>query len=250
MFRDLHIQRLLSTSIVLIFILSFSVGCCNNASAELTRSFEFQLDEGYYFTMILETKYEKEDAYNLRTEIDYLVDIENPDTILTDEEIDAYKEMISDDLLHEIEYVTIDNTSSRFESSTVEFENLGDTSESQETLYRYVTIKVKWPYVDVNATDHKFLKGNTDDSTRIKFILNGSWQITKYTGINNSKLSDDKKSVEGEEFKGYLVIVDFQKVTPQKDDDDDGWFLPGFEGMGLIITIVLISMMLYYRKSK
>jgi hypothetical protein len=218
-----------------------------NVGAQETMGYDVSFDGNLQFEMIFSSKFIDTPAYDLRFEIDKFENIGNDDGFIDQVEIDAYESEFAHEAFNEMRYYAVDNTSASVLEWSMELSGVGADRHSYAPLYKNLSAKAIWPYVDINASNHKFIKHSSGYPAFIKIHFHKNWEITEYTGINNSKLSDDKRTVEGYEFPGYLVVVEFKKVPKETDS---GWFLPGFVPVDTILALSILSIIYYYNRSK
>lgn len=246
-------KRILSFNyLIFLFIMLnlFSGAVSAQNSIEFEISFDGNLKMEYKLTM----EFIGQDAKHIRNEIDFLADTGNNDGFIDQDELDKYEAEYGFEAFNNLALFSIDDTNPKAESWSLEISNAGVDRYSEEPIYKIMTGTATWPDIDVNANNHRFVKHASGELSKVKITFAKNWEITKFTGINNSKLSSNKLVVEGNEFPGnesvtgYLVVINIQKA--KEKEKDEGGFLPGFNTTDSALIMGLLVIALYYRYRK
>ena len=233
----------LTRTVILLLVLVMSTSVIDPAAGLTNRQFDMEFGNDLSMYLNYQFTFPDDFAFTIRDQIDNLQGVGNDNGFIEQNEVDGMIELMKTQELQRIS-ISMDGTNAKLVKSTLVLDNLGTDAHSRDQIYLNFSLTLEWPSVDINGSTHTFEKMQTEPMTKIKISLSKQWEITKYTGINNSKLSSSKRSVSGYEWPGYKVVVDFKKV---EKDDDDG--LPGFDA-GIVITALSTTVIVLARKKE
>ena len=233
-------RRYLKNIVIFLLIVTIFISFSSPASALTNRKFDIEFGSDLSMYMNYQVTFPDEFAFTIRDQIDNLQGVGNDNGFIEQNEVDGMTELMKTQEMDRIS-ISLDGTNARLVKSTLALSNLGNDAHSRDPIYMNFSLTLEWPDVELNGSTHQFEKMQTEPMTKIKISFSKQWEIKKYTGINNSKLSSSKRSVQGDEWPGYKVVVDFKKA----EKDDDG--LPGFDS-GLVIIALSATVIMFMKK--
>ena len=236
-----NLMKWIIVSISTIILIS-SVG--EPAMAQGLRNNVIDIDDHLNLDLKLSTRFEEFEAQHVRNEIDSTAASGNGNGFIEPEEIEAYELHSVEEALNLARHISIDDKSAFVHAYDVEISNAGIDAYSKDPIFKNLSLSLSWPEVNINVSEHKFVKSGAEPLINIQISFGKEWRIIKYTGISNSTLSKDQRIVKGFEWPGYLTVVDFEKF-----EDEDEWKLtPGYFLGSLIIAMVIVIVIIYYRR--
>lgn len=205
------------------------------------RNYDIYFDDDIKLHMEYSTLFTHEMAKNIRQQMDHAQDVGNINGFVDDPEIDAYEMEMRGQIINELS-IGLDGTNASLIEASVEFGNVGKDAYSLTPIYQNFSMIVEWPEVDMTKKSHEFEKMRIESFSSVKVSFSKKWEITKYTGINNSHLSKNKRTVEGDEWEPHRVVVEFKKSS----GSDSG--LPGFDTGLMFLALSAVVLLLKGQK--